>query len=222
MKKVKKQYVVLGLGVFGSTVAKTLSRYDCEVLALDSDIKCVERVADFVTQALVCDITDVEQLQSAGVGDCDVAIVGMGSHLEETVLAIINLKELQVPKIIAKAKNKRYMQIFSKVGADRVVRPEKEMGMQVAKSLLNKNIIDMIDLDEDYSIMEIAAPRDWIGQSLRKLDVRNRFGVNVIGLRDHRNHKLDLSIDASYIIEEDDHLLVIADSLTYKKLDALD
>ena len=100
MKKFSnRQYVVLGLGIFGSTVAKTLSSYNCEVIALDNDEKCVDRMADIVTQSMLCDITDINQLREAGVQDCDIAIVSMGSHLEESVMAIINLKELGVPYI---------------------------------------------------------------------------------------------------------------------------
>ena len=131
MKKYKdRQYAVLGLGIFGSTVAKTLSKFNCEVIAVDTDIKCVDRMADIVTQAIQCDITDINQLRAAGIQDCDIAIVSMGSHLEESVMAIINLKELGVPYIVAKAKNKRYMQIFKELGANKVVRPEKEMGVR--------------------------------------------------------------------------------------------
>lgn len=218
-KHVKKQYAVLGLGVFGSTVAKTLSRYDCEVLALDIDIKCVNRLADMVTQAMQCDITDLEQLRASGVADCDVAVVGMGNHLEETVLAIINLKELEVPYIVAKAKNKRYMQIFSSVGANRVVRPEKEMGRVVAKSLLSNNIVDMIDIDEEYSMVELETPLSWVGKSLKELDARRRYGVNVLGIRRPQDKKLSLSPDADYIIDACDHLIVIADAETFSKLD---
>ena len=139
MKKISnRQYVVLGLGIFGSTVAKTLSSYNCEVIALDNDEKCVDRMADIVTQSMMCDITDINQLREAGVQDCDIAIVSMGSHLEESVMGIINLKELGVPYIVAKAKNKRYMQIFTELGANKVVRPEKEMGEQVAKGVLGE------------------------------------------------------------------------------------
>ena len=219
MKREDKQYAVLGLGIFGSTVAKTLSAYNYEVVAVDADLKCVERMADIVTQAVQCDITDKEELRAAGVGDCDIAIVGTGSHLEATVMAIINLKELGVPYIIAKAKNKRYMQIFSKVGADRVVRPEKEMGVVVAKSLLSNSIIDMIDIDGDYSLVELKVPSKWVDHSLRELNVRNRYGINVIGVRKHNSQKLIVSLDADYVIEEDDQMVVIADTKTIEKFD---
>lgn len=223
MKSIKsstdKQYVILGLGIFGSTVAKTLSEFNCEVLAIDSDITCVERLADTVTQSVQCDITDKEQLAAAGVADCDVAIVAIGSHLEESILAIINLKELGVPYIVAKAKNKRYMQIMSKVGADKVVRPEKEMGVQVAKSLLASNIIDLINLDDEYNIVELNAPESWVNKSLRDLDARNKFGINVLGIRKVLDKKLSISPDGDYIIQADDHLLVITDNKSFEKLD---
>lgn len=222
MKRItQQQFVVLGLGVFGSTVAKTLSEYNCEVLAIDKDIKCVDRVAEFVTQAIQSDITDKEQLRAAGAGECDIAIVGTGSHLEESVMAIINLKELGVPYIIAKAKNKRYMQIFSRVGADRVVRPEKEMGEQVAKSILSRNIIDMVDIDDEYSMMEVKAPSKWIGRTLRDLDARRKYGINVIGIRKSSDLRLSISPDADYVIDADDHMMVIADVKTFEKFDFL-
>lgn len=217
----QQQFAVLGLGIFGSTVAKTLSEHNCEVLAIDKDLKCVDRIAEYVTQAIQSDITDKEQLRLAGVSDCDVAIVATGSHLEESVMAIISLKELGVPYIIAKAKNKRYMQIFSRVGADRVVRPEKEMGEQVAKSILSRNIIDMIDIDSEFSILEVKAPQKWVGLSLKELDVRNRYGVNVIGIRKHADLRLSISPDADYIIEMDDHMMVIGDVKTLEKSDFL-
>ena len=173
MKKYKdRQYAVLGLGIFGSTVAKTLSKFNCEVIAVDTDIKCVDRMADIVTQAIQCDITDINQLRAAGIQDCDIAIVSMGSHFEESVMAIINLKELGVPYIVAKAKNKRYMQIFKELGANKVVRPEKEMGEMVAKSVLGKNIVDIVDLDHEYSVVEIPTPGAWVGKTLIELDLR--------------------------------------------------
>lgn len=213
MKKYKdRQYAVLGLGIFGSTVAKTLSKYDCDVIAVDNDIRCVDRLADIVTQAIQCDITDLQQLKAAGIQDCDVAIVSMGTKLEESVMAIINLKELGVPYIIAKAKNKRYMQIFMELGANKVVRPEKEMGEQVAKSVLGKNIIDIVDLDHEYCAVEIPAPKAWIGKTLVELDIRKKYGINVIGIRRHHDQHMDVSPDPNYCIEEDDHLMVITDA----------
>lgn len=217
----QKQYVVLGLGVFGSTIAKTLSKHDCEVLAIDRDIKCVERLADIVTQAVQADITDKEALAAAGVGDCDVAIIAVGSHLEEAIMALINVKELGAPFVIAKAKNKRSQEILLKVGADKVVRPEKEIGEQTAKSLLSQNIIDLIDIDSDFSIAEINAPEKWVGKTFKELDLRTKYGINVIGVRQKSHNKLNISPSAEYVVEKNDHMILVADQETFEKFDYL-
>lgn len=220
MKKYQnRQYAVLGLGIFGSTVAKTLSKYNADVIAVDVDSKCVNRMADVVTQAMQCDITDIDQLRAAGIQDCDVAVVCMGNHLEESVMAIINLKELGIPYIVAKAKNKRFMEIFSKVGANKVVRPEKEMGEQVAKGILGKNIIDIIDIDSEYSVVEIPAPKEWTGKTLIDLNLRRKYGINVIGIRNHVTGDLNVCPEPDCIIEKDVHIVLIADGETINKFD---
>lgn len=220
MKKFQnRQYAILGLGIFGSTVAKTLSKYNAEVIAVDIDQKCVNRMADVVTQAMLCDITDIDQLRAAGVQDCDIAVVSMGNHLEESVMAIINLKELGVPYIVAKAKNKRYMEIFSKIGANKVVRPEKEMGEQVAKGIIGRNIIDIIDLDSEYSVVEIPAPMEWANKSLIDLNLRKRYGVNVIGIRNHVTGDLNVCPDPACVIKKEDHVVLIADGETIGEFD---
>ena len=150
----RKSFAVLGLGVFGSTIAKRLSSYDYDVIAIDSDMSCIDRLSDFVSIAIQADITDINQLKSAGVSDVDCAIVATGSHLENSIIAVMNLKELGTPYIVAKAKNKRYMKILEKIGADRVILPEKEMGERVAKQLVSSNIIDLIDIDDEYSVLK--------------------------------------------------------------------
>lgn len=200
-------------------MAKTLSEYGYDVIGIDTDISCVDRVSDFVTQAVQADFTDLDQLRSIGVEDVDVAVIATGSQLEASVMAILHLKELGVPFILAKAKNKVYMQILLKVGADRVVRPEKEMGERVAKSLMSQNIIDMVDIDEDYSMMELSAPHDWVGKTLIKLDLRAKFGVNVLGVRETSKSKLNFGITADYTIHEDDTLLVIVDNDKFEELE---
>ena len=218
MKARERQYAVLGLGVFGSSVAKSLSHFGCEVLAIDNDIKCVDRIAPFTTQAVQADITEIDQLRECGVADCDVAIVGIGSHLEESVMAIINLKELKVPYIIAKAKNRRYMQIFLKLGADKAIRPEKEAGERIAKSLLGKNIVSTFDIDGDYNVVEILAPERWTGHTLRELDIRAKFGINVLGVREWGRDKITVPPDADYTITHGDQLLLVADAHSFNKL----
>lgn len=217
----QKTYAILGLGIFGSTIAKTLSEYNCEVIGIDKDISCVERVSEFATQAVQADFTDIDQLRAIGVEDADVAVVATGSRLEESIMAILNLKELGVPYILAKAKNKMYMQILLKIGADKVVRPEKEMGERVAKTLLSRNVIEMVDIDDEYSIMELHAPRNWVGKALIDLELRTKFGVNILGIRKHPGESLKISPAADYIIETDDQLLVIVQNDEFEKFEYL-
>lgn len=213
-----KQYAVLGLGVFGSTVATTLAQYDCEVIAIDKEESCVERIADEVTKAVVADTTDIEQLKALGIEDIDVAIVAIGTHLEEAVLTTMNVKDLGVPFIIAKAKNKQFTKILEKVGANRVIRAEKDMGIRVAKSLLRKNIVDLVELDEDYSLVEIIAPNDWIGKSLQLLNVRQVYHMNIIGVK-NSDDEMSLNIGANYIIQRGDRFLVIGKTTQLEKFD---
>lgn len=213
-----KQYAVLGLGVFGSTVATTLAQYDCEVIAIDKEESCVERIADEVTKAVVADTTDIEQLRSLGIEDIDVAIVAIGTHLEEAVLTTMNVKDLGVPFVIAKAKNKQFTKILEKVGANKVIRAEKDMGIRVAKSLLRKNIVDLVELDEDYSLVEIIAPNDWVGKSLQLLNVRQVYHMNIIGVK-NSDDEMSLNIGANYIIQRGDRFLVIGKTAQLEKFD---
>ncbi|HCY06979.1 MAG TPA: potassium transporter Trk [Erysipelotrichaceae bacterium] len=215
----RKSFAVLGLGVFGSTIAKRLSSYDYDVIAIDSDMSCIDRLSDFVSIAIQADITDINQLKSAGVSDVDCAIVATGSHLENSIIAVMNLKELGTPYIVAKAKNKRYMKILEKIGADRVILPEKEMGERVAKQLVSSNIIDLIDIDDEYSVIEIVAPKYWINKSLIDLNLRSKYGINILGVRKSPSTRLSISPSANYIIEANDILLVIAEKNKFELLD---
>lgn len=216
-----KQYVVLGLGIFGSTITKTLSQFGCEVLAIDKDPECVQRISEFATKAVIGDFTDKQFLIDLGIEDFDVGIVATGTHLEECLLGALNLKELGIPFTIAKAKNKRFKAILEKIGVDRVIRPEKEMGERLARSILRKNITDLIEIDQNYSIVEMKVPQAWIGHSLMQLNLRKIYGINILGKRDMETHKLQLSIDPQYDIQMDDHFLMIAETEKIEKLDYL-
>lgn len=216
---VNKQFVILGLGVFGSTIAKTLASFDHEVLAIDKDPECVDRVADFVTKAVIGDITDKDFLSELGVNEFDVGIVAIGDHLEESILGVMNLKELGVNYIVAKAKNKRFMQVLEKVGADRVVRPEKEMGLKIARNLLRTNITDLIQLDDTYSVVEMKPAKEWVGKSIMELDLRKKYNINILGKRNRETQKLEFFIDPKYVLQADDHFLLVADTEKIERLD---
>lgn len=221
MTQRNKQFAVIGLGVFGSTIASTLAKMGYEVLAIDRDIVCVDRMANLVTKAVRADATDINELKSLGIGEFDTVVVAIGNHLEESILSVMNVKELGVPYVLAKAKNKQFMQILLKIGADRVVRSEKEMGERVAKSLVRKNIIDMVEVDDDYSIIEMKAPASWVGKSLKLLNVRAVFKMNILAIRYANEEKLVLSVDPDYIICDGDHFLVLGETKAVEKYDYL-
>lgn len=206
----KLQYAVLGLGIFGSTVSKTLSKYGCEVIAMDKDKECVQRMADTVSQAICGDITDVNVLRNAGLAECDVAIVAIGSHLEDSILCLLHLKELGIPYVVAKAKNKVNSEILYKIGADKVVTPEKEMGVITGKGLLNRNILDVRDLNDEYSILEIEVPDSWKQKTLLEINPRKKYGINILAIRE-KDDKLNVSFDSSYTFEDGNKLFIIGE-----------
>lgn len=212
---------VLGLGVFGSSIAKELNEFDCEVIAIDLSIDNIERVEPYVTQAIQGNITDLNFLRSIGLENCDVAVVATGTSLEASVLAIMNCKKLGVPSIIAKAKNKSFMEVLYEIGATKVIRPEKEAGTRVAKNVLRRHITDIVDLDEDYAVIEFKPPIRWIGKTFDELDLRQRYEINIIGIRKVNQKRMDVSFSPDYRIEEGTVLVGIAESEVFERYDYL-
>ena len=191
------------------------------MIAVDSDLTTVEKMSDQVTQAVRADFTEIDQLRQIGIQECDAAVVATGSHLEESVLAVMNCKELGVPYVLAKAKNVKYSEILLKIGADRVVIPEKESGERAARQLVSQNIVDLIDLDDEYSIIEMKCPLKWTKKSLRELNLRTQYGINVLGIRKNPKERLSISPSADYVLEVGDQLMVIADNQMIEKIEAL-
>ena len=211
-----KQIAILGLSVFGSTLAETLENYGVEVLAIDIDPVCVERVADNVTRAVVADVTDKDQLLELGINDFDTAVVAISKKFEESVLATMILKEAGVENVLVEARTKRKKMILEKVGATRVINVEKEMAYKVSKSLLRRNIVDLVELDDEYSIVEIKAKASWVSRSLKDLDVRRRYGIS----RESSN-KMNMNFSADYVVSIDDHFVVAARTEDVEKWDNL-
>ncbi|MDD6467567.1 MAG: TrkA family potassium uptake protein [Erysipelotrichaceae bacterium] len=213
----KKQYAVLGLGRFGSTVATTLAKYDCDVIALDKDMECVERVSRVIEHVACVDFTNLQQLRELGVGECDVAILGSGDHLEESIIALMNLQELGVPYVIVKSKNKRYREILLRMGANEVVLPEKEMGLRIAKNLISGDLIDLIGVDNEYSVVEMNVPKSWVGKSLIELQLRSRYGINVVGIRRTIHDSLNINMDINVPLAKEQRLVVIVENEILEK-----
>ncbi len=207
MKEHKRQYLVLGLGRFGSSLAKALCKMGHEVMAVDSDADLVDHIAPYVTQAIQIDATDEGALQSLGVRNFDAAIVSIGQNLRDSILVCVILKEIGVPYLIAKATDDLHAKVLRKVGVDRVVFPERDMGIRLAKSLHTPNVLELIDLSDDYQLMETILPQAWVGKTIIGLDVRNRFGLIILAI--HRGGQFIVSPAPTVTFEAGDILLVL-------------
>ena len=204
-----KSFAVIGLGLFGSSVARQLCALGAEVLAIDTNSDLVQQVGGDVAGAAVADARDLEVLRALGAQECDCAVVAIGDDLAVSVLATMNLKELGIPQIICKAHDETHRKVLEKLGADKVVIPEKEVADKLARSLTSHNVLDFIELSNDYGIVEINTPKEWIGKSLKELDVRARLGVNIIAIE--RNDKVSVSPRAEFELAKNDILVVLGD-----------
>lgn len=205
-----KSYVVIGLGRFGREAACRLCEFGCEVLAMDVRSDVVQSVGNFVTQAVVGDARDKEVLRALGVDQFDGAIVAIGENLAESVLATMNLKELGVPYIVSKARDDTHRQVLEKLGADRVVIPEQENAFRLAKSLSSPNVLDYIELSEDYGIVDVPAPKVWQDKSLKELNIRAKLGVNILAVK--RDGEITVSPAAEFRIMAGDVVVILGDN----------
>lgn len=179
-----KSYMVIGLGRFGTAVAMKLQELGNEVLVMDEKPEHVQRLSNLVTYAVVGDARDEEVLKSLGASSFDCAIVAIGTDLAASILVTLNLKSLGVAKVVCKAQDSRQAQALEKVGADRVVIPEREMGEKLAQNLASSGVLDYTELSRNCGIVEIKTPKAWIGKDLRQIDARVKYGVTVIAVRE--------------------------------------
>lgn len=216
---INKQFVVIGLGRFGYSIAKTLHSLDYDVLAIDRSEDIVQKISDEVTHAVQLDATDENALKSLGVRNFDVAIVAIGEDIQASIMVTLLLKELGVKYIIAKAQNEKHEKVLQKIGADRVILPEKEMGIRIANNLSTTNILDYIELSPDYSIMEVKALKEWENKTLKELRLRSTYGINIVAIK--RGEDVIISPLAEDIIMEDDIIITIGTQKTFNKLKIL-
>ena len=178
-----KQFAVIGLGRFGTSVATTLHKMGYEVLAIDNDEERVQEFSNEVTHVVQADTTDEDTLQALGIRNFDVVIVAIGADVQANILTTLQLKELGVPYIVAKASNKLHGKMLKKLGADRVVYPERDMGQRVAHHLVSSTVMDYIELSPDLNIMEITVPPALVGKTLAGTDLRAKYGINVVAIK---------------------------------------
>lgn len=212
------QFVVIGLGTFGFNIATALSELGHEVLAVDSDTKKIEQIKDKVTQVVLADVGDKKALSEFISDNIDVAIVSLGDRMEASILATLYLKDLGVKKIIVKAVNERHGQILKSIGAAEIIYPEKDVAISLAKSLTIPNLIDHIPLAPEYCIVEIAIPDHFIGKSLEELQLRSKYNVEVIAIKDVLSDTFHLIPRVDFKIKPDNALIIIGKESDINKL----
>lgn len=204
-----KTFLVIGLGRFGAAVATELCALGNEVLAMDTQEDLVQNVAPRVTHAVTADARDQEVLRELAARNFDCAVVAVGNDIGGSALITLNLKELGVEKVIAKASSYTHQKVLEKIGADRVVFPEHEMGAKLAHALSSSNVLNFVELSDDASIVELPLPKEWVGKTLRQLDIRNAYGVNVIALRRGPKQKFLIAPGGDAVLEEADVIVVL-------------
>lgn len=212
-----KQFVVIGCGRFGQSVAIKLAELGAEVMVVDDNEEIIQNISDKVTYAVQADATDENAIKALGIRNFDVAIVTIGSDIQSSILVTLLVKELGVKQIIAKAQTAAHAKVLYKIGANRVVFPEKEMGVRVAKSLVSSNVLDLIDLAPEYSILEITMNDEWIGKSLVEINMRRKYQISVIAIR--REDEVDINVEPDRILMKDDVLIVIGNNSDLKKIE---
>ncbi len=190
-----KRFGVFGLGDFGQSVAITLAKNGCDVLAVDIHEDKIQDIADYVSMAVKTDLCDQDALRSLNIKNLDVVVVAVGDNMEAGVMATILAKEAGVPYILAKAKNEIYAKVLRKVGADEIIFPEIAMGQRIAKGLMTGKFIDLLELSSKFSLTEIRVSKGWVGKTLRELKLRDRYGVNVIARKTGEEIEMDLNPD---------------------------
>lgn len=213
-----KQFMVIGCGRFGSSVATTLFNLGHEVMVIDIDEERIQDIADESTYAIQADVSDENVLKELGIGNFDVVIVSISSNYQASIMATLIAKELGVKKVVAKAHDSLHGKVLAKIGADKIVHPERDMGVRVAHNLVSSNILDFIELSPDYSILEVTALKEWINQPLKDLKLPARHGINVMAIKGARG--INVSPYGENIIHKGDILVIIGNTEDIEKIEA--
>lgn len=212
----RKQFAVFGLGSFGMSVAITLQQLGCEVIAVDHDKERVKDVANHVSFAMRADIGDPDVMRSLEPRNLDGIIIAAADNMEGSIMATLSAKEINIPYVLCKARDDMHAQVLKKIGADAIVFPEEEMGKKVAKSLVSVNLTDWIALSPDYSILETAIPKSWVGKTLKELDVRKKYNVNVAALKE--GEKVEINPDPDMPLREGMILVLIGEDKSLENI----
>ena len=212
-----KQFAVIGLGRFGTSVALTLTKMGYDVLAVDTNEEKVNNIMEQVTHAVQVDAMDEQALKALGIRNFDVVIVAIGQDVQSNILVTVMLKDMGVKRVVAKAVTELHGKVLERIGTDKVVFPERDMGVRVAHGLVSKNIVDQINISPDYSIIELIAPEEFIGRTLAEGAIRGKHGVTVLAIR--RGNNVIISPGAKQVIEVGDVLVIVGRNEKLKDLE---
>ena len=212
-----KQFIVIGCGRFGTSVAMTLYKLGYDVLAVDRDLEKVQEMSEYVTHAVQIDAIDEPSLKSIGIRNFDVAVVAIGSNMQASIMATLIAKDMGVKRVIAKAQNELHAKVLYKIGADKVIFPERDMGVRVAHNLVSSNILDVIEFAPDYSIIEVAPLPEWEDKSLKELKLPNLYGVSVMAIK--TGDKINISPYADDVIKKNDVVVILGHNDNLKKIE---
>lgn len=208
MKK-GNQYAIIGLGRFGSSVGRELVKLGYEVLGIDRDVQAVDEMSNFLTHAVVADSTDEEVLKSIGIRNFDTVIIAIGDNIQASILTAILLKDLVIPKVVAKALSELHGKVLGKIGVDRMIYPERDMGVRVAHQLVSPNFLDYIELSNDYSLAEFAVPQKLAGCTLKDINSRSKYGCSVIAINRKNGGDMVIAPTAEDVVSENDVMVII-------------
>lgn len=214
-----KSFVVIGLGRFGTAVAEELYALGHEVLAIDREEGCAQRVSEIVTHTIIADAKDESVLQSIGVRNFDGVIICM-TDIEDSVMIALMLKDMGAKYIIAKSKSKQHSRMLELIGVDRIVFPEQDMGVRLAQTISSRRALDFIELSPDYAIVELPLPNVWQNKTLAEIGVRKQFGINVLAVR-RGEKEIQVSPQAEFLLKHRDVLIVVGKNQNIRKLEKL-
>ncbi len=214
-----KRFAVLGLGKFGFYLARRLFESGHEVIAVDTDKEVVQNITDYSTQAIIADATNKDTLISLGIEEVDTAVVSLGTRMDHSILVTLHLKEIGLKEVVVKAITEDHRKILEIIGATQVIFPERDMAEKLALNLSSKNILDYLELSPGFSIMELAPPNDFIGKTIKNLQLRNVYGVQVIAVKELIPERINLVPAPDTVIKESDILIVMGKDESLKKIE---
>lgn len=203
---------ILGLGIFGQSVLKTLQDKDVDIIAIDDHADVINQYESMITTGIVGDITEMDLLDAADIGNCDTVVIATGENLESSVLAVMHCKALGVEHVIAKVKNEVTKEVLEKIGADLVILPEVEAGMSLAKMILFQHRIEVFQLDEEVVVVEFTVPSSWVGKSIRDLEIRDQYQLNIIGYRDGEDQPLRSQLGPDFVWPAEVRVMAVTDN----------